>query len=180
MRGSNKLVVAVAILLIVGSCGKKNVPQNTFFYTFKVAIKKQITEPTIISGYYGQMNLYKGDFSVKNDSTGVSEKKPVPARYSILLYEARNKGAIDSAAYTKNEKQYYNLKKLKKASIEPKFEVVPNKSGFYQIDNNGTPYLVLICLNKKTGYFPGGVGTLPGLSSELKQLEMRVDNEATF
>ncbi|MFY0592342.1 hypothetical protein [Roseivirga sp.] len=176
----NKLFVAFTILLFVASCGKKDVPQKTFSFTFKVAIKKQILEPTIINGYYGQMNLYKGDFRAKNDSTGLSENQPVPARYSILLYEMQNKDAIDSAGYTKDGKQYYDLKKLKKADVQPKYEIIPNKSGFYQIDNNGISYLTLICLNKKTGYFPGSVGTLPGLSGELKQLEMRIDNNATF
>jgi len=180
MRGLNKLFLALSILLVVASCGKKDVPQKVRFFTFKVAINRKIVEPTIINGYYGQMNLYKGDFATKNDSTGLVAKQPEPARYSILVYEAQNKAAIDSAGYMKNGKQFYNLKKLKKAEIQPKYEVIPNKSGFYQIDNSNTPYLVLICLNKRTGYFPGGVGTLPGLTGELKQLEMRVDHQATF
>lgn len=180
MRGLSKLVLALSILLVVASCGKKNVPLTNYFFTYKVAIKKKILEPTIINGYYGQMKLYKGDFSAKNDSTNTTVKTPQPANYSILLYEMQNKEAIDAVSDTKDGTLFYNLKKLKKAEIEPKFEIVPNKSGFYQFDNNGSSYLVLIRLNKRTGFYPGGIGTLEGQTNTLKEQEMRVDYQATF
>lgn len=180
MRGLSKLVLALSILLVVASCGKKDVPLTTYFFTYKVAISKKIKEPTIINGYYGQMNLYKGDFSAKNDSTGVSAKLPEPAEYGILLYEMQNKQAIDSASFIKDGTVFYDLKKLKKAEIEPKIVLIPNKYGFYQFDNNGTSYLALFRMNKRTGYYPGGLGTLEGLVNTLKEQEMRIDYQATF
>lgn len=180
MRGLSKLVLALSILLVVASCGKKDVPVTTYFFTYKVAINKKIKEPTIINGYYGQMNLYKGDFSAKNDSTGTSAKQPESANYSILLYEMQHKELIDSASFIKDGTLFYNLKKLKKAEIEPKYELIPNKSGFYQFDNNGASYLALIRMNKRMGYYPGGLGMLKGLINTLKEQEIRIDYQATF
>ena len=180
MRGLSKLVLALSILLVVASCGKKNVPLTNYFFTYKVAIKKKILEPTIINGYYGQMNLYKGDFSTKNDSTGTSTKLPQPVNYSILLFEESQKEILESVVYSKGNTKYYDLGKLKKQDIQPKFEIVPNKSGFYQADTNGTAYLVLIRLNKRQGYYSGGLGTLKAVNNELINLEMRIDYDATF
>ncbi len=177
MRGLNKLVLAIAVLIAVASCNKKDVPQKSYFFSFKVNISNKITEPTIINGYYGQMNLYKGDFSVQ-DSTNT--KTPVPASYTVLIYEAANKDKIEATAYTKNDKKFYSLKKIKKQDIQPKFVLTPNKKGFYQFDPNDNEYVALICINKRTGYFPGGLGTLPAPNNELRQLEMRVDHQATF
>ncbi len=177
MRGLNKLVLAIAVLIAVVSCSKKDVPQKSYFFSFKVNISNKITEPTIINGYYGQMNLYKGDFSVQYST---NTKSPVPASYTVLIYEAANKDKIEAAAYTKDGKKFYRLKDIKKQEIKPKFTLIPNKSGFYQFDPNDNDYVALICINKRTGYFPGGLGSLSAPDNQLRQLEMRVDHQATF
>lgn len=177
MRGLNKLVLAVSVLLLVASCNKKNVPQKTYFFTFNVKMSKKITEPTIINGYYGTMHLYKGDFS-KTDSLNTNE--PVPARFEILLFEADKKEILDGASYLKDGKVFYDLKKLKKAEVEPKIIITPNKSGFYQFDPNDANYLALICINKRTGYYPGGLASLVSPNGSTKKLDMRVDYEAKF
>ncbi|OEK00586.1 hypothetical protein BFP97_03280 [Roseivirga sp. 4D4] len=177
MRGVNKLVLAIAVLLLAASCNKKDVPQKDYFFTFKVKMSKKITEPTIINGYYGTMNLYKGDFSV-SDSTNT--KQPVPATYEILLFETSQKDVIDATSYLKDGKLFYDLKKIKKAKVEAKFIITPNKSGFYQFDPNDADYLALICINKRTGYYPGGMATLPSPNGSTRKLDMRVDYQATF
>ncbi|MBO3697687.1 hypothetical protein [Roseivirga sp. E12] len=177
MRGLNKLVLAISVLLLAASCNKKDVPQKNYFFTFNVKIGKRVTEPTIINGYYGTMNLYKGDFSA-TDSANV--KQPVPARFEILLFETSKKEAIDAASYIENGKVFYNLKQIKKADVKPKFIITPNKSGFYQFDPNDADYLALICVNKRTGYYPSGLGTLPSPGGVTRKLDMRVDYQATF
>lgn len=177
MRGLNKLVLAVSVLLLVASCNKKDVPQKNYFFTFNVKIGKRITEPTIINGYYGTMNLFKGDFSA-TDSANV--KQPEPARYEILLFETNQKEALDASSYIKDGKIFYNLKQIKKADVKPKFIITPNKSGFYQFDPNDHDYLALICINKRTGYYPGGMANLPSPNGSTKKLDMKVDHQATF
>lgn len=177
MRGLNKLVLAISVLLLVASCNRKNVPQKTYFFTFNVKISKRITEPTIINGYYGTMNLYKGDFS-KTDS--LNTKEPVPERFEILLFETSKKEILDGVSYLKDGTVFYDLKKLKKAEVEAKFIITPNKSGFYQFDPNDNDYLALICINKSTGYYPGGLGTLQSPNGSTRKLEMRIDYQATF
>ncbi|MFT6871380.1 MAG: hypothetical protein ACJAVN_000378, partial [Roseivirga sp.] len=92
MRGFNKLVLAISVLLLVASCNKKDVPQKTYFFTFNVKMSNKINEPTILNGYYGTMNLYKGDFS-KTDS--LNTREPVPARFEILLFEESTKEILD-------------------------------------------------------------------------------------
>ncbi len=175
MKGLHKLVFAFSILLMVASCGKKNSTPTRHFFTYKVAISNKIKEPTIVNGYYGHMNLYEGDFSTQ-DST----KTPEAVDKCILLFETKNKDFIESTSYMKDGVKFYNLKKLKKEGIEAKFEIIPNKHGFYQVDNNSTSYLALIRLNKKTGYYKGGLHTLDILNNELKSLEFRIDYKAKF
>lgn len=177
MRGLSKLVLALSILLVVASCGKKDIPLTNYFFTYKVAIKKKITEPTIINGYYGQMNLYKGNFS---EDLGEEGKKPQAANYGILLFEESQKELLEAVVYSKGNTKFYDLSKLKKQDIQPKFEIIPNKSGFYQVDTNGVAYMVLIRLNKRQGYYSGGLGTLKAVTNELINLEMRIDYDAVF
>lgn len=177
MRGLNKLVLAIAVLIAVASCNKKDVPQKSYFFSFKVKMSKRISEPTIINGYYGQMNLYKGDFSVK-DSTNTNE--PVPASYPILIYQAVHKDKIEATSYLKDGKIFYNLKEIKKLDIEPKIVLTPNKAGFYQFDPNSNEYVALIRINKRTGYYSGGLGSFFSRETQLRQLEIKVDHQATF
>lgn len=175
MKGLHKLVFALSIMLVAVSCGKKNVPQSSYFFTFKVRISKKITEPTIVNGYYGQMNQYKNNTSSKTDSLSIVNGNRQTVNYSILLFETNKKDIIESVSYTKDGLKFYDLKKLKKEDVKPKFIIIPNKKGFYQVDNNDKAYHVLIRINKKTGYYPGGLGTFEKLNNELKQLEMKVD-----
>lgn len=165
MRDLSRFILAFSILLVVTGCGKKNVPQRDYFFTFKVAINNKITEPTIINGYYGTMNRYADG----------PESTPEASNNCILLYELRHKEAIEAATVQKNGTTFYNLKKLRKQDVKPKFVIIPNKKGFYQIDTNDKSYYAMIKVKGNLGYFNGGVTVLNQLSNELRELEMRVD-----
>lgn len=177
MKGFNKLVLAISVLLLIASCNKKDVPQKTYFFTFNVKMSNKINEPTILNGYYGTMNLYKGDFS-KTDS--LNTREPVPARFEILLFEESTKEILDKTSYLKDGKVFYDLKKIKQAEIEPKIIITPNKNGFYQFDPNDADFLAIICINKRTGYYPGGLGMLQSPNGSTRKLDMRIDYQATF
>lgn len=171
-------------LLVLGSCKKENTPQKKdYVFTYKVKIAKKITEPTIISGYYGKVMKYEGDFQpTMNPDTNQADprKEPEVARNQILIYTADQKEAIDEAAFTEDGITFYSLKKIKKAKAKPKYIITPNKSGFYQMDLGTGEYLVLLKIKKNRGYFNGGVRTLSATTGNLKELEMRVDYNATF
>ena len=132
-------------------------------------------EPTIISGFYGSLLEYEGDFAQEN-----TEKKGVPARNSILLYNIEHKEAIEGVAYQDNGKTFYDLSKLEKMDIDPKLTVIPNKKGFYQFDLSDKSYCVLIEVKKNTGYYSGGLTVFEGSSDQLNDRELRIDYKATF
>lgn len=170
-------LVLIAIFAL-GSCKKKNTPQKEdFFYTYKVRIKKNIVEPTIISGFYGKVMRYEGDFM---PSPGVEPNQPEVAKNEILVYTADLKEKIEEAAYQEDGITFYNLKKLKKQEVAPKYIVIPNKSGFYQMDLGAGDYCFLIRLKKNKAYINGGVQTITTVAGELKEMEMRIDHKATF
>ena len=180
-----KTVALLALtLLALGSCNKKSNPtkkKKDYFFTYHVRIAKKITEPTIISGYYGKVMKYEGDFMPTMDAEGNdATNKPVPAQNEILIFPAEHKGKIDSAAYQDEGITFYNLAKLKKAKVKPKYVIKPNKNGFYQVDLGTGEYLALIRIKKNKAYFNGGVHSLSATTGSLKELEMRIDYKATF
>ncbi len=179
-----KTVALLALAFIaLGSCKKKNTPtKKNYFFTYNVRISNKITEPTIISGYYGKVQKYEGDFQPKQDleTNEAIVRKPEPVRNEILIYTADQKGKIDSVAFQDNGFTFYDLKKLKKAKVEPKYIIKPNKSGYYQIDLGNGEFLALIRIKKNRGYFNGGVRTLKATAGSLKELEMMIDYKATF
>ena len=171
-------------LLVLGSCKKKSAPtQKEYFFTYKVKISRKITEPTIISGFYGKVMKYEGDFQPAIDPEtrqAAPAREPEPSRTQILIYTADQKEKFEAASYTDDGITFYNLKKLKKAGAKPKYIVTPNKSGFYQLDLGTGEYLALLRVKKNRGYFNGGVRTLNATTGNLQELEMRVDYNATF
>ena len=182
MKLKNIALLALT-LLALSSCNKKDKPlKKDYFFTYNVRIANKITEPTIISGYHGTVNFYEGDFMPKkNPETGEAIiNKPKPVRNEILIYTGDHKGKIDSVAYEDNGFKFYDLKKLKKQKVKPKYIIKPNKSGFYQIDLGTGEYVALIRVKKTKGYFNGGARILSATTGTLKELEMMIDYKATF
>lgn len=170
-------LVLIAIFAL-GSCKKKNTPQKKdFFFTYQVRIKKNILEPTIISGFYGKVMKYEGDFM---PSPGVEPTQPEAVRNEILVFTADLKEKIEATAYEEGGITFYNLKKLKKEDVAPKYIIRPNKSGFYQMDLGVGDYCFLIRIKKNRAYINGGVQTITTKAGELKEKEMRIDYKATF
>lgn len=178
MRIKTILSVLIIFSFAVG-CKKKDSKKQDkdYFFNYRVQISKKILEPTIISGFYGNVMEYKGNF--KPDANGET-KKAEPSQTRILLFLAENKEALDGVAYQEAGKTYYDLRKLKKKKIAPKYTIIPNKSGFYQFDLGDQEYYALLEIKKSKGYFSGGAKLLKGTVSTLEELEMRVDNGATF
>ena len=165
-------------LLALGSCHKKSNPtkrKKKYFFTYQVRISRRITKPTIISGYYGKLMKYEGDFTPKTEKGNETRPQAVPVQNKILIYTAEHKGKIDSAAYLENGITFYNLKQLARAKVKPKYVIKPNKSGFYQIDLGTGEYLALIKIKKNKAYFSGGVRSLSAKNDLLEELEMRID-----
>lgn len=182
MKLKNIAILALTLFALT-ACKKKNTPQKKdYFFTYKVHISKKIEEPTIISGYYGKVMEYEGNFQPAQDPvTGNSATpQPEPAQNEILVYTADKKEQIDGAAFQKDGITFYDLKKLKKAKVEPKYIITPNKSGFYQMDLGTGEFCVLLRVKKNKAYFNGGVRTLSATTGSLKELEMRVDYNASF
>ena len=114
-------------------------------------------------------------------STDGETKKPDSVRNELYFYEASQLEKLQQFKFQKNGTDFYNLKKLRKEEVLPKFIVVPNKNGFYQLDTNKDEYLVLIKVGKNRGYFNGGplkVGHQT--ANDLRMMNMNIDYEATF
>ena len=169
-------------LLALGSCHKKSNPtkrKKKYFFTYQVRISGRITKPTIISGYYGKLMKYEGDFMPKTEGKGnEAAPQPVPVQNKILIYTAEHKGKIDSAAYREDGTTFYNLKQLARAKVKPKYVIKPNKSGFYQIDLGTGEYLALIKIKKNKAYFNGGVRSLSAKNDLLEELDLVIRDYA--
>lgn len=178
MRGKTTLLLIVLTVFLV-ACKKNDVPvQDDYFFSYKIKVSNRISEPTIINGYYGHVLLYEGNFMPSTDG---ETKKPDTVRNELYFYEASHLEKIQEAKFQKNGTDFYDLKQLHKAEVQPKFIVVPNKSGFFQLDTNKDEYLVLIKVGKNRGYFNGGplkVGHQT--ASDLRMRNMNIDYEATF
>jgi hypothetical protein len=172
------LPLILLALFVLGSCKKKNTPQKEdYFFTYHVRVSKNIVEPTIISGFHGKVMNYEGDFQPSPD---VDPRVPEPVRNEILVFTANLKDKIEAVAYQEEGITFYNLKKLKKQEVLPKYIVKPNKSGFYQMDLGTGEYCFLIRVSKTRGYINGGVQTIKTDATQLKEMEMRIDYKATF
>lgn len=178
MRGKSILLLFVLTVLLV-ACKKDEVPvQDDYYFTYKIKVSNRIEQPTIINGYYGYVLLYEGNFMPSTDG---ETKKPDSVRNELYFYEVSQLEKLQEAKFQKNGTDFYNLKKLNKAEVLPKFIVIPNKSGFYQLDTNKDEYLVLINVGKNRGYYNGGplkVGHQ--LANDLRMMNMNIDYEATF
>ena len=179
-----KVFLLVMSVLVLAGCKKDSVPKKkkVYEFTYKIRMPKKITEPTIISGFYGKVMKYEGNFmpSVNNETDEAIVKKPVPAQNEILVYPAEFKDKIVSVAYEEEGITFYDLKKLKKLKVNPKYVIKPSKEGFYQLDLATGDYCVLLKIKKKKAYYNGGVATLSATTSDLKELEMRIDYNASF
>lgn len=172
------LSLVIIAIFALSSCKKKNTPQkDDYFFTYNVKIHKKILEPTIISGFYGKVMRYEGNFM---PSPGVEPRTPEVADNEILVFTADLKSKIEEAAIEENGLTFYNLKKLKKAEVKPKYIIKPNKSGFYQMDLGAGDYCFLIAIKNNRGYYNGGLQTITTKDGALKELEMRVDYDASF
>jgi hypothetical protein len=175
-----KTILSLFIIFTLAlSCKKKDAekPEKVYSFNYRVKISNRINEPTIISGYYGHVMEYKGNFM---PSPEAEPNKPKPVENKILLYSVDHKEAIEASAFQENGITFYNLRKLKKMDIEPKYTVLPNKQGYYQFDLGDKEYFAIIEIKKSKGYFNGGAKLVKGSVSTLEELEMRIDYEATF
>ena len=172
----NRATIGFLVLanLMLSGCRKDDVPQEAYYFTFKVNISNKITEPTIVNGYHGTLIDKNGKVKLKKDSIEANITPVADNR--IYLFEVDKKAAIEEAATTgKNGVTVYDLKKLKKADIKAKFIIKPNKSGFFQFDTGDKPYIPLIEVKGKVAYYPGGLTSLPALTGELINLDLAVD-----
>lgn len=172
------LTIVLLVLVSFVACKKESVPtQDEYYYSFKVKISNKIKEPTIINGYHGYVLLYEGDFM---PSTEEEVQAPDTVRNDLYFYEESFLSELQSVTFEKDGTTFYDLKALEDKDIEPKFIVKPNKHGFYQIDTNDDLYLVLIKTSKNTGYYNGGALQIGGDDLRLRNLNMRIDYDATF
>uniref|UniRef100_UPI00404784A6 hypothetical protein n=2 Tax=Roseivirga sp. TaxID=1964215 RepID=UPI00404784A6 len=178
MRIKTLLSVFIIFALCL-SCKKKDAekPRKVYSFNYRVKISNRINEPTVISGYYGHVMEYKGNFIPSPDA---EPNQPKIAQNKILLFLAEHKEAIEAAAYQENGITFYNLRKLKKMDIEPKYTILPNKQGYYQFDLGDKEYYAILEIKKSKGYFNGGAMLVKGSVSSLVELEMRIDYQATF
>ncbi len=166
------------LFLIVGvialsACNKEDIPKEPYYFTFYVKINKRITEPTIVNGYHGTLTDRNGKVKLKKDSIDANIT-PV-AQNDIHLYDATHFDKIQEFAIESSGVTVYDLKKIKKADIKPKFVVTPNKSGFFQFDTGEIEYIPLIAVKGKKGYYPKGLTKLPALTGELIKIDLAID-----
>lgn len=177
MRGKI-ILFSIALSVLAVSCKKDTVPQqDDYYFTFRVKMSNKINQPTIINGYYGHVLLYDGNFMPTTDGPA---KTPDTVRNELYVYEASLLDSLEQGKIQIEGGEFYDLKKLDKNNIKPKFIIKPNKSGFYQIDTNAKEYLMLIKVTDRLGYNNGGplkIGGNPGL---LMNLDPRIDYDATY
>ena len=177
MRGKI-ILFSIALSVLAVSCKKDTVPQqDDYYFTFTVNMSNKINEPTIINGYYGHVLQFEGNFMPTTDGPA---KTPDTVRNELYVYEAALIDSLEQAKVQKDGKDFYDLRKLEKKDIKPKFIIKPNKSGFYQIDTNSKEYLLLIKVTKRLGYYNGGPLKIGGNTGLLMNLDPRIDFEATF
>ncbi|WP_420387005.1 hypothetical protein [Roseivirga sp.] len=177
MRAKNILLGLLLTTLIVG-CKKDEVPvQDDYYFTYEIKISNRISEPTIINGYYGHVLLFEGDFMPSTEGTA---KAPDTVRNELYFYDADKLEALEAAKVQRDGVDFYDLRKLKKDDVTPKYIIKPNKKGFYQIDTNNQNYLVLIEVKKNLGYFNGGPFKAGHETTQLRTRNMNIDYNATF
>lgn len=169
------LITVLFISAFALSCKKEAALQKPMEFRYQVKIPKKIVDPTIISGFYGHLLKYEGDYSQANP-----DRQGEPVQNSILLYEIQHKEAIEGVAYQSNGTTFYDLDKLEDMDIEPKLTVIPNKQGFYQFDLSNNAYCVLVEVKKNTGYYKGGLTVFQGNQEQLNDREIRIDYNASF
>lgn len=172
---TNILLSILVISSLSFSCKKEAVVQKPVDFKYQVKIPKKMEKPTVISGFYGYLLKYEGDFSQANP-----DLKGIPVQNNILLYEIQHKEAIEGVAYQEGSITFYDLKKLEKMDIKPKLTVIPNNKGFYQFDLSDKAYCVLVEVKKNTGYYKGGVAVFQGSQEQLNDRELRIDYKANF
>ena len=163
----------VLIMVIISGCRKDEVPQKSFYFSFRVNISNKITEPTIVNGYYGTLTDKNGKVKLKKNA--IEENITTVAQNCIYLFGVDKKEAIEEVSFEKNGKIVYDLKQLKKADIKPKFIIIPNKSGFFQFDSGDQPYLPLIEVKGNLGYYPTPLAPLPAQTGALLKLDIALD-----
>ena len=161
------------VVLLVSGCKKGDLPQESYYFTFKVKIDNRITEPTIVNGFYGTLIDKNGKVKSKKDT--VQENTNPIARNAIYLFETEHKDEIEKTALESKGKTVYSLKKIQKADIKPKFIIIPNKHGFFQFDTSNIPYLALIRVKGNLAYNQSGLVPLPALTGELIKLDLILD-----
>lgn len=175
-----KLGFAICCLVILAGCKRESNPvsANGYFFDYKVRISNNLTEPTIINGYYGKVQEYKGNYMP--DPSSEEARKPKVATNRLVFYEADFRELIESAKIERNGTTFYDMSKLGKEELEPKFYIYPNKEGFYQFDTNGRKYIGFIQISKRLLYLNGGIKEFGGLNNQLINFDMRIDYDATF
>ena len=165
--------LVLAILMLSG-CRKEDVPQESYYFSFRVNISNKITEPTIVNGYYGTLIDKNGKVNLKKNA--IEENITPVAENCIYLFETDKKEALEAAATTgKNGVTVYDLKQIKKADVKAKFVIIPNKSGFFQFDTGDQAYIPLIELKGNVACYPDGLTDLPALTGELIKLDWAID-----
>ncbi|GHE70954.1 MULTISPECIES: hypothetical protein [Roseivirga] len=171
-------LIGLILAVFAVSCKKDSVPQqDNFYFSYKVKMSNKITSPTIINGYHGHVLKFEGDFMPSTDG---KTNAPDTVRNELYFFETSKLDQLQAAMIEKDGTKFYDLKLLEKKEVKPKFIIIPNKSGFYQIDTNNKEYLVIIKVNKKLGYYNGGALKLNATNGTLRLMNMRIDYKATF
>jgi hypothetical protein len=175
-----KLLFILGLTLILFGCKKESNPVSSqgYFFDYNVRMKNGLTEPTIVNGYWGFVKEYKGDFMPNPDAEQAREPKIKTNR--LVFYEAEFKDKIEAAAIDRNGTTFYDMSKINKEDLQPKFYIYPNREGFYQFDTNGKKYIGFIQISKRLLYMNGGIKEFGGLNNQLINFDMRIDYEATF
>ena len=178
MNNRSKTILPLLVLLLLfAACRKNSIPQVKTT-TLKVKIPNKIKEPTIISGFYGYVMKYEGDFMPKMSADGQNmTRKPTPVDNKLYIYAFDHREKIEQAKSASKGKGFYELRKI---DAKPKYIITPNKYGFYQMDLGEEKYCILIAVDKKHLYYNGGIGVISSSRKDLMQIEMRIDHNATF
>lgn len=175
-----KVLLLVIVFASVAGCKKSSTPQSAagYFFDYSIRIDNDLKEPTIINGYWGYVKEYKGNFMP--DPSAESPREPKIAHNRLVFYEAAFRETIEAAAIERNGTTFYDMSKLNKADLAPKYYIYPNRDGLYQFDPNGRKYIGFIQISKRLLYMNGGIKEFGGLNNQLISNDMRIDYDATF
>ena len=160
------------------SCSRIYIDFRTVNMTDTITVDN-VNIPTINRGYYGRVLRWQGDFMPGTDNPGTV----TPVNNEIYLYQ---KLTIDLMMNARVDEQSSNFYYPDSIFCDPLFIIIPNDSGYYEIDPGIGQYSALIKIENNQLYInnisspEGQLGPLNLDSDTLIRRNLNIDFEMSI